>query len=225
MTGLRERKKTDTRRALSDAAMQLAEEQGMDNVTREDIATLAGVSPRTFSNYFATKYAALVYRQTERLRRSAALLRERRAGEPLWTSIIEAILEPLEEDFAEATGDKNTLPTPTRLVEVRKLLANSEIRNALTRDLFGDFASAIAERTGTDPQRDMYPRVVAAVVRAVADTTMDIYATADPPVAYPMLLRAALTDVAAGLPAPNEESSIKGVEVCPRNQARSRRRI
>jgi AcrR family transcriptional regulator len=210
MTGLRERKKTDTRRALSDAAMRLASERGMDNVTREDIAALAGVSARTFSNYFATKYDALVYRQTERLRRSVALLRQRRAGEALWTSITEAILEPIEEDFAEATGNKNALPTPTGLVEIRKLLANSEVRSALTRDLFGDFALAIAERTGTDLQHDVYPRLVVAVVRAVADTAMDMYATADPPVAYPML-RAAFADVAAGLPAPNDESSTKGV--------------
>lgn len=209
MTGLRARKKTDTRRALSDAAMRLALERGMDNVTREDIAALAGVSPRTFSNYFATKYDALVYRQTERLRRSAALLRERPTGEALWTSITEAIVGPIEEDFAEATGDKNALPTPTGLVEIRKLLANSEVRGALTRDLLGDFASAIAERTGTDLRHDMYPRLVAAVIRAVVEATMDSYATADPPVAYPMLLRAALTDVAAGLPAPNDESSVK----------------
>ncbi|MGB8388991.1 TetR family transcriptional regulator [Mycobacterium sp.] len=225
MTGLRERKKTDTRRALSDAAMRLASERGMDNVTREDIAALAGVSARTFSNYFATKYDALVYRPTERLRRSVALLRQRPAGEALWTSITEAMLGPIEDDFAEATGDENTLPTPTGLAEIRKLLVNSEVRSALTRRaLFGDFASAIAERTGTDLQRDMYPRLVVAVIRAVVEATMDIYATADPPVAYPMLLRAAFADVAAGLPAPNDESSIKGVLPCPHSQARSRRR-
>jgi len=200
MTGLRERKKTDTRRALSDAAMRLASERGMDNVTRDDIAALAGVSARTFSNYFATKHDALVYRQTERLQRSVALLRERPAGEALWTSITEAILEPIEEDFVQATGDKNGLPTPSGLAEIRKLLANSEIRGALTRRvLFDDFASAIAERTGTDPQLDMYPRLVVAVIRAVLEVSMDMYATEAPPVAYPMLLRAAFTDVAAGL--------------------------
>lgn len=206
MTGLRERKKTDTRRALADAAMRLALERGMDNVTREDIAALAGVSARTFSNYFATKYDALVYRQTERLHRGVALLRQRPAGEALWTSIIEAVVGPVEEDFAEATGDKNALPTPAGLAEIRNLLAHGEVRSALTRRvLFDDLAAAIAERTGTDPQRDIYPRLVVAVIRAVVETTMDIYATADPPVAYPRLLRAALTDAAAGLPAPNDQ--------------------
>jgi AcrR family transcriptional regulator len=209
MTGLRERKKTDTRRALSDAAMRLVLERGMDNVTREDIAALAGVSARTFSNYFATKYDALVYRPTERLRRSVALFHQRPAGEALWTSITEAILGPIEDDFVEATGDKNTLPAPTSLTEIRKLLANSEVRSALTRPaLFDDFASAIADRTGTNLQRDMYPRLVVAVIRAVIEAAMDRYATAAPPVAYPMLLRTAFADVNAGLPAPNNESSL-----------------
>jgi AcrR family transcriptional regulator len=205
MAGLRERKKTDTRRALSDAAMRLAFERGMDNITREDIAAMARVSVRTFSNYFATKYDALAYRQTERLRRSVVLLRERPAGEALWTSITEAVLEPIEEDFVEVNGDENTLPNLTELAEVRKLLANSVIRSALARDLFDDFASPIADRTRTDPQRDMYPRLVAAVIRAVGEVTIDIYATADPPVAYPMLLRAAFADVAAGLRVPNSK--------------------
>lgn len=202
MTGLRERKKTDTRRALSDAAMRLTLERGLENVTREDIADLAGVSPRTFSNYFSSKYEALAYRQTERLRRSVALLAERPAGEALWTSITEAVLGPIEDDFVEANGDEHMLPTPAELAEVRKVLLNSEVRNALSRDLFDDFVSVIAERTGTDPRRDMYPRLVAAVIRGVGEAATDMYATADPPVAYPMLLRAAFADVAAGLPAP-----------------------
>jgi AcrR family transcriptional regulator len=63
--GLRERKKADTRRALSDAAMELAFEVGLDNVTREDIANRAGVSLRTFTNYFAGKYEAIAYRQLD----------------------------------------------------------------------------------------------------------------------------------------------------------------
>ena len=70
--GLRERKKLDTRRALSDAALQLMFERGIDSVTREAIADLAGVSLRTFSNYFTGKYEAVAYRQAERVRRSVA---------------------------------------------------------------------------------------------------------------------------------------------------------
>ncbi len=205
--GLRERKKLDTRRALSDAAMQLTFERGIDNVTREAIADLAGVSLRTFSNYFAGKYEALAYRQTERLRRSIAVLRQRPADEPLWTSITEAVVAPLEEDFSDMDGNKNRIPSRAQLVEIRKLLLSQEIRNAMTKDLFDEWVEAIAERTGTDPARDMYPRLMAAVVRAVGDAASETYATADPPVAITTLLRSAFADVAAGLPAPTTRGS------------------
>lgn len=202
MTGLRERKKLDTRRALSDAALRLTFERGLENITREDIAGLAGLSLRTFNNYFTGKYEALAYRQTERLRRSIELLRERPADEPLWTSITEAVLAPLDEDFREVYGPENGVPSREHLVEIRKLLFIPEIREASFRNLSDDWVAVIAERTGTDPARDMYPRLVAAVVLAVGDVAMDAYATADPPVAITTLLRRAFADVAAGLPEP-----------------------
>lgn len=202
MTGLRERKKADTRRALSDAALRLALERGMDNVTREEIALLAGVSPRTFSNYFAGKYDALAYRQSQRVRRSIEELRARPDGEPLWTSITEAVLAPLEEDFADVHGAENAVPSRAELAEIRKMLSNPQIRSALSNELFEDWVSAIAERTGTDRARDMYPRLVGAVIRAAGDAAMDAYATADPPVPFVGLLREAFAAVAAGLPAP-----------------------
>jgi AcrR family transcriptional regulator len=202
MTGLRERKKADTRRALSDAALRLAFEGGFDTVTRETIADLAGVSLRTFNNYFTGKYEALAYRQTERLRRGIALLRQRPADEPLWTSITEAVLEPLEADFRDADGEENRIPSRTELAEIRKLLLRPEIRDAVSKELFDEWLEAIAERTGTDPARDMYPRLVAAVVRAVGDAATETYVLADPPVAITALLRSAFAEVASGLPEP-----------------------
>lgn len=57
--GLRERKKRETRRALHLAALELVRERGMAGVSTDDIAAAAGVSARTFFNYYATKEAAL----------------------------------------------------------------------------------------------------------------------------------------------------------------------
>ncbi|MBI3224776.1 MAG: TetR family transcriptional regulator [Mycolicibacterium cosmeticum] len=198
MSGLRERKKADTRKALSDAALALTFQHGVENVTREDIARVAGVSLRTFNNYFTGKYEALAYRQTERLRRSIAELRDRPAAEPLWTAITESVLIPLEQDFAEA-GAEDGLPTREELVEVRKLLMSPEIRGAVGRALIEEWIAVIAERTGTDPDRDMYPRLVAGVVHAVGDAAADAYTKADPPVAFPDLLRQGFAAVADGL--------------------------
>ena len=200
--GLRERKKADTRRALSDAAMELAFEVGLDNVTREDIANRAGVSLRTFTNYFAGKHEAIAYRQLDRIRSSIVLLRARPADEPLWAAITEALLEPLESE-----GVGKNLPTRKQLVDLRKLLLEPGIRAALTKELFDDWVDAIAERTGTDPVADMYPRLVAAVMRSVVETAMDAYATADPPRPITTFLRQGLAAVAAGLPEPSKRSS------------------
>jgi AcrR family transcriptional regulator len=204
--GLRERKKAGTRRALSDAALQLAFERGLDNITREDIADVAGVSLRTFTNYFNGKYEALAYRQTERMRRSVAELRQRPADEPLWTAITRAVLTPLEEDFADFDADENWVPSRQELAEVRKLLLSPQIRGAMSRDLFDEWREVIAERTGTDPEHDIYPRLVVAVVRAVGDAAADAYVAAEPPVAITTLIREGLAAVAAGLPEPGERS-------------------
>jgi len=193
--GLRERKKLDTRWALSDAALELALERGLENVTRDDIANRAGVSLRTFNNYFTGKYEAVAYRQVDRMRQSLAVFRDRPADERLWMAITEAVLEPLE-----AEGAVDVRPTPGQLVVIRELLSAREIRAALSKDLVDDWVDAIAERTGTDPARDMYPRLVAAVIRAVGETAMETYASADPPVAYTELLRRGFAAVAAGLP-------------------------
>jgi AcrR family transcriptional regulator len=193
--GLRERKKLGTRWALSDAALALAVERGLENVTREDIANRAGVSLRTFNNYFAGKYEAVAFRQIDRMRQSLAVFRERPADEPLWSAITQAFLAPLE-----AEGAADARPTRAELVALRDLLSARDLRAALTKDLFEDWVEAIAQRTGTDPVHDMYPRLVAAVMRAVGETAMETYAHADPPVAYTELLRRGLADVAAGLP-------------------------
>src|SRR5437660_5453141 len=74
---LRERKKLATRRLLRRAALILADERGLANVTVEDIAEAAEVSPRTFFNYFPSKEAALFGGDPDR----AARLRDRVAGE------------------------------------------------------------------------------------------------------------------------------------------------
>src|SRR3712207_6346148 len=58
--GLRERQKRARRAALVDAAHLLVERDGLDAVTVEAICTEAGVSARTFFNYFESKDDAVL---------------------------------------------------------------------------------------------------------------------------------------------------------------------
>lgn len=202
MTGLRERKKVDTRRALSDAAMQLAFERGLENVTRDEIAARADVSLRTFNNYFGNKYEAVAYRQIQRMERSLSAFRERPADEPLWTAITEAILEPLA-----AEGAVGVLPTHGQLAEIRKVVLAPEMRVTISKKLFADWVAAIAERTGTDPERDMYPRLVAGVMRAVGEAAIDAYTVADPPRPVTTFLKDGFAAVVVGLPEPTARAA------------------
>lgn len=57
---LREQRRDRTWNALHQAAVQLVKAQGVKGTTTDAIASAAGVSPRTFFNYFATKEDAIL---------------------------------------------------------------------------------------------------------------------------------------------------------------------
>lgn len=94
---LRERKKQQTRMALSEAAMTLALQHGVASVRTEDIAALANVSMRTFNNYFPSKEAAIVASVDHRLDTIRAALAQRPLTEALDVSLRQAILASFPE--------------------------------------------------------------------------------------------------------------------------------
>ena len=59
--GLRERRHRQTSADIRDAAVRLARERGFDKVTIEEICAEAGISARTFFNYFPNKESAIAY--------------------------------------------------------------------------------------------------------------------------------------------------------------------
>lgn len=194
---LRERKKLDTRKALSDAAVALAVEHGVEKITREDIAAVAGVSVRTFSNYFTGKYDAIAYRKLQRNRRSVDALRGRPAGEPLWVAITASVLEPVELEVAA-----EMLRSRAELEQVRDVLITPQVRAAVSGVVVAEWVDAIAERTATDPHRHIYPRLVAAAIVAVVDAATIASVQPDPPGPITTLMRDGFAAVMAGLPEP-----------------------
>jgi AcrR family transcriptional regulator len=59
--GLRERRRRQTSADIRGAAVRLVRERGFDKVTIEAICAEAGISVRTFFNYFPNKESAIVY--------------------------------------------------------------------------------------------------------------------------------------------------------------------
>ncbi|MBL7519319.1 TetR family transcriptional regulator, partial [Frankia sp. CNm7] len=154
--GLRERKKVATRAALSAAALRLALEHGPENVRVDDIAEAAGVSPRTYNNYFSSREQAIVAAITaERALRVAAALRARPASEPLDEAVVEAVVE---QYATEPANDALTLIASTPRLRAEFLDAVATIRQPL--------ASAIADRLRDDGP--LAPAVLAAAVSAAA---------------------------------------------------------
>jgi AcrR family transcriptional regulator len=200
--GLRERKKQQTRIALSWAAIQLIVERGYSAVRIEDIAEAAGVSVRTFGNYFSSKAEAVAARHLDRVLLVADELRARPASEPLWTSLTAAI----EAHFAlgtEAAGE--AMPSRTWQDGVRLMVTEPALLGELYRAnsvAAAEISAAVAERTGTDPTRDIYPKLVAAVFGAALGTVMEHWIQSEQPVPFGPLLRRVLDQIAVGLPTP-----------------------
>ena len=143
--GLRERKKAATRQSLHAAAVRLAIEHGVDRVTVEAIADEAGVSRRTFSNYFGSKEEALLYGDHQRIHGLIEQVKARPAEEAPWAALTAAA-----EQFYAQLGDLDPQwIAQTRLVRAQPTLAAAQVRvfAALERDL----SAEIAARSGDDP--------------------------------------------------------------------------
>jgi AcrR family transcriptional regulator len=153
--GLRERKKQATREALRAAALRLALERGVDQVRVEDIAEAAGVSPRTYNNYFSSREQAIVAAVTaEREGRVAAALAARPAEESLADAVTEAVVEQYTN-----TGehDRKTLMLITGGSALREAFLDT------TAGIEPPLTAAIAERLG-----DLAPHTVEVLAASTA---------------------------------------------------------
>jgi AcrR family transcriptional regulator len=184
--GLRERKKQATRTALSRAALRLALQRGLDNVRVDDIAAEAGVSPRTYNNYFSSREEAICALAVDRPERIAAALCERPTEESLHDALVNAMLT----DLVGAAPDKKII----RMIASDPALRGEFLKAAVVQE--SALACAVAERIGADPEQDLYPAVVAAAVSGASRAAMAFWVTTDSDITLESAMRKALAFLA-----------------------------
>lgn len=205
--GLRERKKQATRQALREAALRLALERGPDNVRVDDIADAAGVSPRTYNNYFSSRDEAIVAAVTTgREARVAVAVAARRASVGLADAVVDAIVEQYTDPGSQ---DRDVL----LLITTRPALSDAFL--AAAAKIEHPLAAAIAERLGdTDSwTARVLAASVAAAVRVGLEQWLQPGAVSRAPAglvvpsgSLPELLRAALAPLVPALDAAERRS-------------------
>jgi len=197
---LRERKKQATRVALREAALRLALDRGLDNVRVDDIAEAAGVSPRTYNNYFSSREQAIVAAvSAEREARVAAAVAAQPASLPLADAVVEAIVEQYTNP---GSHDPKALLLITTHPPLREAFLDA------TTEIAGPLTAVIGDRIN-DPDKSIAPVLSASVAAAVRIALERWVRPAGvPPTASPLvvpsgslaeLLRASLAPIAPAL--------------------------
>jgi AcrR family transcriptional regulator len=100
--GLRERKKRQTRDAISATATELFARQGFEQTTIADVARQAGVAKMTVTNYFALKEDLVFDRRAEIVDRLAAAVRTRETLPP-----VQSVLDAIRLAFERGLDDRD----------------------------------------------------------------------------------------------------------------------
>jgi AcrR family transcriptional regulator len=146
-------------RAIRAAAVALVAERGFTAVTVDDIATAAGISRRTFFNYFSTKAAALFDPDPALAEHLDALLATFPDPEDPWAALRSICRAFVVEDFEQA------LPVRRRLVAEHPELA--DYHTAVHRHVERAFQSWAGTRCPDDAlQAQLLARSATAVLTA-----------------------------------------------------------
>jgi AcrR family transcriptional regulator len=188
-TGLRERKKRETHRALSQAAHELVRERGLEHVTVEDIAAAADVSERTFFNYFSCKEEAVVGVEPGVLLEVADELRNRPANEGPVEALRGLLLNDETDQMLRRWQMRNELVRRYPALLPRHLTTSIQVEEAL--------AKALADRSGVDLAADPSPRILVAAALASIRAALAWWEDTDRSVPVSDLLDRALSCLSA----------------------------
>jgi AcrR family transcriptional regulator len=155
-TGLRERKKRETREALTRTALELFAERGYDETTLAEIAEAAGVSTRTIFAYFPSKEDILFANTQAMCDALGTALADRPAGTDALTALRDFILASAHQKTALDQKLGQLIARDATLAS-HKRARISQLQEALS--------AAIADDLGVGPD-DLRPQVAAASLTA-----------------------------------------------------------
>ncbi|MFE4049063.1 TetR/AcrR family transcriptional regulator [Streptomyces sp. YIM B13518] len=188
---LTERRKTETRMEIARAAAGLFVRQGLRATRAEDIAQAAGIAPRTFYRYFASKEEAVGPLYATGAQRWVAAVRAAPAEAPLPRVLEDAVRHTLTPGLGVSAASWDWVRTLIRLAEANPALRRvwAETCRASERSL----AEVLAERLTAahvpydadnvaDRTRLCF---TAAVASAAVRTAMESWAAGDGPAEGP----------------------------------------
>ena len=163
-TGLRERRKQETRQAISDIATRMFVTRGFDDVTIAQVADAAGVAKMTVTNYFPRKEDLVFDRAEAVVRHLADVIAARAPGE--------SMLAAIRRDYAEAVARADVtigLSSPgfAQMIVASPVLTSRVLEMLNERErVLGD---TIAAETGTDnPQQRLVAALLCSVPRVLS---------------------------------------------------------
>ena len=206
---LRERKKLATRLAIRRAALDLIAERGFSGVTVEDIAAAADVAPRTFFNYFSSKEAVLFGADPGRFEQLWARVAHDQPGHSA-LGVLRAVLadqvRTILTELAELGGDPLRWATQVKAAHADPQFRAAQAAHAAQNE--ARLAAAIAERLGSDADRDPYPLMLASAAMGVLRATLSFWASSGGTIQLEELTDAAFQALADGFP---EDCALRGI--------------
>lgn len=131
MSGLRESKKAATRATLARAAASLALDRGAEGATVAAVAAAAGVSTRTFHNYFDSMEQALV----EFILGRVSALADQLNGLPDDVGLFDAVQAVVIDGLERRHGALDSFATLFRISDVLQTLTGAQDRPGLSAHL------------------------------------------------------------------------------------------
>lgn len=189
-TGLRERKRAETRRRVADEAVRLATSRGIAATTVDEIAAAADVGRATFFRYFESKELAIATGLSD-----------------VAVYVLSTILADLPPDLgpldavrrAHAVLGEDFERDREMFLEQARLTRSSPAMHAWTLHLYVDWEVAIAEavapRFADLAPDDPRPRMLGAMVMAAARLACDRWVAEDGRTDLPALIQQHLAAV------------------------------